>query len=150
MLFKPQSFYLRKVGVGQNPYYTKLSNKERECFQHPVGIQQILIAISALFAPLSCLSWYLIIWLQGNYRCRIVLSRLCVFKRQIDKTWQNYKTLCKLVLFFLFYIFSSFQLGNQSPAKQCGSLISFLEILQPLLSLYCTILALNYTLPCNN
>lgn len=51
--------------------------------------------------------------------------------------------------FVLFIFFSSFQLGNQSPAKQYSSLISSLETLQPLLSLYRT-LALNYTLPCNN
>ena len=57
---------------------------------------------------------------------------------------------CVNLLQFCSFFFSGFQPGNQSPAKQYGSLISSLETLQPLLSLYRTTLALNYTLPCNN
>lgn len=55
-----------------------------------------------------------------------------------------------LLQFCSVLFFSGFQPGNQSPAKQYGSLISSLETLQPLLSLYRTTLALNYILPCNN
>lgn len=55
-----------------------------------------------------------------------------------------------LLSFYFVLLFSSFQLGNQNPAKKYGALISSLETLQPLLSLYHTTLALNYILPCNN